>query len=46
MKTLIHGIKNILVNITKKKETHGYREQTSGYHGVREGGKGKAKVGD
>ena len=30
---LIYGIKkfNKLVNITKKKQTHRYREQTSGY---------------
>ena len=29
---------NKLVNITKKKETHRYREQTSGYQWGREGG--------
>ena len=27
---------NKLVNITKKKQTHRYNEQTSGYHGKRE----------
>ena len=34
---------SILVNITKKKKTHRYREQTSGYH--RGGGRGNTGVG-
>ena len=40
------GSKNLnkLVNITKKKWTHRYREQTSGYHsGEREWGRGNIK---
>ena len=32
--TCLWNLKNELVNITKRK--HGYREQTSGYQGVRQ----------
>ena len=37
---------NKLVNITKKKQTHRYREQTNGYQGKREVGKDNIGVGD
>ena len=43
MTSLICGTKryNKLVNITKKKQTHRHREQTSGYTEERSGGRGK-----
>ena len=34
----VWNLKNKLVNITKMKQTHRYREQTSGYKWGREGG--------
>ena len=37
---------NKLVNITKKKRTHRYRKQTSGYHWGEGSGKGNTWVGD
>ena len=37
---------NKLVNITKKKQTHRYREQTSGYQWEKEEGRAKRGVGD
>ena len=37
---------NKLVNITKKKQTHRYREQTSGYQWGRAVGQGNIGVGD
>ena len=35
-----------LVNITKKKQTHRYREQTSGYQWRQGRGRGNRRVGD
>ena len=35
-----------LVNITKKKQTHRYREQTSGYQWRQGRGRGNIRVGD
>ena len=35
---------NRLVNITKKKQTHRYREQISGYDGEMKGGRGSIGV--
>ena len=37
---------NKLVNITKEKQTHGYREQIIGCRGKREGERGNIEVGD
>ena len=37
---------NKLVYITKKKQTHRYKQQTSGYQWGEEGGKGTTGVGD
>ena len=38
---------NKLVNITRKKQTHSYREQTNGYHSEEtERGRGKIGIGD
>ena len=45
--SLICGIlkNNTLATKTKKKETHRYREQTSGYQGGEEGRRGNIGVG-
>ena len=37
---------NKLVNITKKKQTHRYREQTSGYQWGEARGEGQNRFGD
>ena len=37
---------NKLVNVTKKKQTYRYREQTSGYQQAEGGKRGKIRVGD
>ena len=43
--TYMWNLKNKLVNITKKKQTHRYREQTSGYHWGEGRERGNIRVG-
>ena len=44
--TYMLNLKNKLVNITKTKQTHRYREQTSAYQWGEGKGRGKTVVGD